>query len=129
MKSKLTYTFVILLFAVLTSGCVPTQYKTAKILKEDNAQIAITLNKGFETTVISTSDGKRIDPICITDKKAYQKQTSIPMCEDQMQAKKENKVLYEKTYNVTVIEGSICVRVKIGPAIYKFCDPPYDLGF
>ena len=129
MKKILTYTLALMLFSLLISGCAPSHYKTSKILKQDNAQIAITLNKGFETTVISTNNGERIDPICVMDEKAKQMHSSIPMCEENEFAAKGKKILYENTYKVTVVEGSVCVKVRIGSAVYKFCDPPYDLGF
>ncbi|MCG8015253.1 MAG: hypothetical protein JAY97_03470 [Candidatus Thiodiazotropha sp. 'RUGA'] len=129
MKKILSYTIALTLFSIFISGCAPSHYKTSKILKQDNAQVAITLNKGFETTVISTNDGKRIEPICVMDEKAKKRNASVPMCEENVFSDKDNKVLYEKTFNVKVVEGSVCVKVRIGSAVYKFCDPPYDLGF
>ena len=113
---------------LLLSGCTHTHYKTTKILKQDQAQVAITLNKDFKNTVISTNDGKRIEPTCIVDEKTRKSEPSIPLCESDFAAK-GGEVLYAETYKVVVKKGSVCISIWNGPYRYDFCDPPYDLGF
>lgn len=113
---------------LLLTGCTK-HYRTTKILKQDNAQVAITLNKGFETTIISTADGQRIEPTCITDKNEKEETPSIPLCDSSRNSKESGKILYETAYNVVVREGSICVLITRGVYKYEICDPPYNLGF
>jgi hypothetical protein len=138
-----TLLFTILILSVISislPGCTHATKKatktsklieTTKILEQDKARVAITLNKGFGITVISTNDGKRIEPKCVTNKKAQQSYPSVPLCDEfNFDAAKPDseKVLYKQTFQVSVKQGSVCVYVKIGSAYYKFCDPPYDLS-
>lgn len=112
---------------LLFAGCSET--KTAQIMKEDQAQLAITLNKGFKTTVIATNTGERIQPCTLARQSDVKQQAAEPdNCKPDEHAD-NGKVLHEETYKVTVREGSVCITVISGSRKYRFCDPPYDLGF
>jgi len=125
--------FVLGLLALLLAACSEQHnkpvLKTAKILEQDRAQLAITLNKGYGTTVIATNNGERIEPCALAREAVKQQpQEDLKPCKaDPADAK--GKVLFEDTYKVTVREGSICITVISGSRKYRFCDPPYDLGF
>jgi hypothetical protein len=115
--------------SVLLSGCA--QMKTARIISQDDAQVAITLNKGFTVSVIALNEGERIASCKIYDPKGQaQKDPSgndCPMAK--REAKKDMKVLYKDTYTVTVKEGSTCISIWVGNHEFEFCDPPYKLSF
>ena len=122
--------FIIIALSISTlmlSGC--THHRTTKILKADQAQVAITLNKGFEATVISTNDGKRIAPTCVTDTKLQKTDPPVPLCNESDFSAKGDNVLYEQTYRVVVKEGSVCIKIKIGTSGYELCDPPLKFNF
>jgi hypothetical protein len=121
---------------LILSACTHTDkklIKTAGILKQDQAQVAITLNKGFENSVIATNNGKRITPcldreymgISHSNMQAIEAANLQP-CEP---LPADGKILYEQNYKVVVREGSVCFSLWVGSRRYDFCDPPYDLGF
>ena len=122
-KAHLPIAFLIVV--LLLSGCAQTQ--TTRILSKDQAQVAITLNKDFETTVVSVNDGERVVP-CISPKvkrdQAYEDK-DLKVCGPVGQG----KVLYSQTYKVEVREGSVCISIWVGNHRFDFCDPPYKLSF
>jgi hypothetical protein len=135
MEKKKRCIFIIMLSALvlLFVGCSEQRgapmLKTAKILKEDQAQVAITLNKDFTNTVIAVNDAKRITPCALAaDAAKRQVQDDIKPCEPEAEAGK-GEILFEDTYKVTVRKGSICLTIISASSKYRFCDPPYNLGF
>jgi hypothetical protein len=114
---------------VLLSGCA--QLKTARILSQDDAQVAITLNKDYSVSVIAINDGERITSCKIPNMKEQRQSDSTgDECpRAKTKAKKDAKILYKDTYNVIVKEGSICISIWAGNYEFEFCDPPYKLTF
>ena len=125
MKATITRTIIILSVGLLLTGCAQTQ--TTRILSKDDAQVAITLNKGFENTVVSVNDGERVVPCISRDIKRQEAYTGedLKVCEPLG----TGKVLYEENYKVQVREGSVCISIWVGSRRYDFCDPPYKLNF
>lgn len=126
MKYTKSLILAVCISVLMLSGC--THYQTTKILKQDQAQIAITLNKGYKTTVIAANDGKRIEPCIVENKRQKADSSTLKTCEPDLDTGK-GKILFEETYKVTVREGSVCVSLWAGPYRFDFCDPPYDLDF
>jgi hypothetical protein len=127
MEKKQRYGLVLSIPVLVLAGC--SEVKTARILEEDQAQMAITLNKGYGTTVIAVNDGQRIEPCALVSEATKQQvQKAVEPC-DPDEGDAEGEVLFEEHYKVTVREGSICITVMSGSRKYRFCDPPYNLGF
>ncbi|MCU7808489.1 MAG: hypothetical protein KZQ73_11570 [Candidatus Thiodiazotropha sp. (ex Semelilucina semeliformis)] len=125
MKSWKLLLMAIGIASLLLSGCA--QYKTSRIISQDQAQVAITLNKDYAASIIALNNGARIEP-CIDPNVRKQKNMaseSIKTCEPL----KDGKLLHEETYKVRVTEGSVCISIWVGHYRYDFCDPPYKLTF
>jgi hypothetical protein len=112
---------------LLFTGC-GTNYKNAKILAEDKAQVAITLNKDFSSTIILVNEGKRLKPTCLIEKVGKETYPDLPLCSDLEKAKSNTKVLFEEKIHILVKKGSICVEKVIRNFKFKVCDPPHDLS-
>jgi hypothetical protein len=141
MKTLLSTIIISSVISITLSGCTHAHkntktpettklHKTTKILKQDQARVAITLNKDLTTTVIATNDGQRIKPECVIYDEERQSDSSIPVCDKQNLAARSasEEILYEQTYKISVIKGSVCVTIIAPPYNYKLCDPPYDLS-
>jgi hypothetical protein len=112
----------------LVSTSCSTNYKNAKILAEDKAQIAITLNEDFSSTIILTNEGKRLEPTCLVEKDGKETYPNLPLCSDIEKAKSNTQVLFEEKIHILVKKGSICVEKVIRNLKFKVCDPPHDLS-
>lgn len=125
MKAKSFRPLVVLITLLLLTGCA--QFQTSRILSKDDAQVAITLNKDFATSVVSVNDGEKVVPCINPDIKRQKAYTDndLKVCEPI----KDGKVLHEATYKVQVREGSVCISIWSGNRRYDFCDPPYKLTF
>lgn len=125
MKSRNLLILTAGIVALMLSGCA--QYNTSRILSQDDAQVAITLNKDYKTSIISVNDGARIEPCIDPDVRQQEKTepTSAKICGPLGQG----KILREETYKLTVREGSVCISIWAGNHRYDFCDPPYHLQF
>ena len=112
--------------SLLLSGC-GTMYSNAKILAQDNANIAVTLNKDLSTTVINTHTGERVEP-CSVDIKDGDKalEEAIRKCYPEGHDSK-GEIL--TTSKIIVREGSICATIISGSRLYVLCQPPLNLGF
>ncbi|MCU7830075.1 MAG: hypothetical protein KZQ85_13500 [Candidatus Thiodiazotropha sp. (ex Myrtea sp. 'scaly one' KF741663)] len=125
MKSWKLLLITIGIASLLLSGCA--QYKTSRIISQDQAQVAITLNKGYANSIIALNDGARIEPCIDPDVRQQKKAESTSLKECDPVGK--GKILFEETYKVTAREGSFCISIWAGSHRYDFCDPPYNLQF
>ena len=121
-----TLTFLACAASMTLTGC-GTLYSNAKILSEDNANIAVTINKDLSNTVINTHTGERVEP-CAVDIT----ETKRPLADAIKKCYPEGhdpngKIL--STTNIVVREGSICATIVSGSRLYVLCQPPYNLGF
>lgn len=126
MKAKTFGTLVpLLIVLLLISGCA--QMRTTQILSSDDAQVAMTLNTGYTTSVIAVNNGKRVMPCISPDAKRKQTTTDeqLKVCGPVG----EGKLLNKTQYTVEVREGSTCISIWVGSYRYDFCDPPYNLTF
>lgn len=125
MTANILRPLALLLIILLLSGCA--QLQTSRILSKDEAQVAITLNKDFATSVVSVNDGEKIAPCISPDIKRQQAYTDkdLKICGPAG----DGKILFEQTYKLTVREGSVCISLWVGDRRYDFCDPPYKLTF
>lgn len=99
----------------------------AKILSQDEANIAITINKNLSGTVINTHTGERIKP-CVAD--IRQAEASLDELIKQCHPKghePNGKILAFGSY--TLREGSYCYTGVVGNTLYVYCQPPLNLGF
>jgi len=110
-------------------GLDPGLAASARIMQQDQSQMALLLNKGFSTSVVAINDGKSIEP-CKIDQQAGEKErmTAVTSCYPDGH-NPDGKILFEDTYTVTVREGSTCITVRSGAHVYVFCQPPFSLGF
>ena len=119
-------TFLIVSSSLALSGC-GTMYGNAKILAQDNANVAVTINKDLSTTVINTHTGERVEPCTVDiqqDKRSLQ--DAINKCYPE--GHDPNGKILSST-NITVREGSTCVTIISGSRGYVLCQPPHNLGF
>ncbi len=128
-RSQLTvFTLALAVFAV--TGC--TQWKSASIFKEDGAQLALTLNKNGTVTVVSPTTGERVQPCKLpnadvastqdTGKAANISDAALASCYPK--GHMPGKILFQKTYTVTVRKGTICMDIGDGVGVYVICNPP-----
>lgn len=112
-----------------TAGLNPGPAESARIIQQDQSQMALLLNKGFSTTVVAINDGQRIEP-CKIDQQSDDKgrETAVASCYPEGH-NPEGKVLHEDIYKVTVRAGSTCITLTSGSHVYVFCQPPFNLGF
>ena len=126
---KRTAVTIVVLSAILTllSGCAATSYRNAKILSQDQAKIAMTLNENLSGTLINTNTGERIEP-CIADirKEKESLESLIKRCYPKGHDP-DGEVLASGTF--TLRKGSYCYTGVIGNTLYVFCQPPLNLGF
>ncbi|MET0001456.1 MAG: hypothetical protein ABW125_18840 [Candidatus Thiodiazotropha lotti] len=121
-------TLLALSFTLLfLSGC-GTQYKTVKILSQDEAQVVFTLNKGYTNTVLIPHEGKRIDPVCIFERSGKDEGSNLPLCKDVKPTLPKSAIVYQETVHIVVKEGSKCIEKSIGNYKFEICDPPHDLS-
>ena len=131
MKNKLLLPVTIAITALVLAACgggdklKPGPKESARIMEQEQSQVAILLNKGFSSSVVAINNGKRIKP-CKKDENSQE--ASSKKCYPEGHDP-DGKVLFEETYKVTIREGSTCITVTSGFHSYDFCDPPYDLGF
>ena len=126
MKAKTASALVLIVAALLLlSGCA--KIRTSQILSNDNSQVAITLNTGYKTSVVSVNDGKRVTPCISPDVKRKQapQDENLEVCAPLG----NGKLLHKEKYEVEVREGSTCISIWVGHYRYDFCDPPYTLTF
>lgn len=111
------------------AGLNPGPAESARIMQQDQSQVALLLNKGFSTSVVAINDGARIEP-CKIEQQSGEKgrMTDVTGCYPEGH-NPDGKILFEDTYKVTVREGSICITMTSGSHTYVFCQPPFNLGF
>jgi len=111
--------------AAMLTGC--TMYSNAKILAEDDAKIAITINKDYSGTLINANTGERITP-CIADisKEDSKLNELIRKCYPEGHDP-NGKIITSGQF--TLREGSFCYTAVVGNSLYVFCQPPLNLGF
>lgn len=105
---------------LILGGCstVKTQsnvLETAKIMSEDKAQVAVTLNKNLSFDVLGIEAGKRVEPC----KKGKGNDCHFA----------QNKIFSQETFTITIVEGSCCAYISGGDMTYKFCTPEWPLSF
>jgi len=100
---------------------------TAKILSEEDAKIAITINGDLSGTVINTYMGERIQP-CVDDIREAQASLDVLIQKCYPEGHDPNgKIIASGSY--TLREGSYCHTIVLGSSLYVYCQPPLDLGF
>ena len=108
------------------SGC-GTMYSNAKILEQDNANIAFTINKDLSNTVINTHTGERVKPCDVEIKnKARAVDEVIAKCAPEGHDLSGPPV---SDAQIVVKKGSICIIIVSGSRGYLLCQPPHNLGF
>lgn len=126
----MTHTKKIMVLTCLTSlglsGC-GTMYSNAKILEQVNANIAVTVNKDFSSTVINTHTGDRVEP-CVVDIKEGKRSVQAAIEECYPEGHDPHGEVRSMT-NITVREGSVCITIVSGSRGYVLCQPPLNLGF
>ena len=92
-------------------------YNTAKIMKKERSQVALTLNENLSINVLGVRAGKKAEPCG--------KENS---CRFDAQRDKD-KVFAQKSFNVTVFKGSCCAHITSGSSTYEFCSPEWPIFF
>ena len=128
-RSKLTvFTLALAVFGV--AGCA--QWKTAGIYTEDGAQLALTLNKNGTVTVVGPTTGERVQPCKITNPDVASTQDTADKASSIPDAGLANcfpkghipgKILFQKTYTMTVRKGSLCIDIASNQEVYVICNP------
>jgi predicted component of type VI protein secretion system len=124
-----TKTAILLTFAtsIALTGCSHVNYKNAKILSQDDAKVAVTINKDLSNTVINTNTGERIEPCKIDPQEVkLSEEEIIKRCYPDGHDP-DGKILSEM--KITVREGSKCITIVSASRYYVFCQPPLNLGF
>ncbi|MCU7907019.1 MAG: YgdI/YgdR family lipoprotein [Candidatus Thiodiazotropha sp. (ex Epidulcina cf. delphinae)] len=111
---------ITLSIAALTLAGCSSHHKTARILKQDQAHVAMTLNKDFGATIVSVHDGKRIEPCLVKGANPSKHPAHLKPCDPDID---KGKLLHEETYRVSVREGSKCIIIWANGFKYKFCFP------
>lgn len=102
-------------------------YSNAKILKQDNANVALTINKDLSNTVINTYTGERVLPCFVANKnEKLAIDEVIEKCAPKGHDLSGPPV---SEAQIVVMKGSICIIIVIGSRGYKLCQPPEKLGF
>lgn len=92
-------------------------YNTAKIMKKDKSQVALTLNKDLSVDVLSVRAGKKGKP-CSKEK---------PCRYDVKKDKK--KAFAHQDFSITVFKGSCCAYISTGSSTYEYCSPEWPIVF
>ena len=134
-RSKVT-TLTLALAVLGVAGC--EQWKVARIYKQDDAQLALTLNKDATVTVVGIGAGERVEPCKLratpsTDQKLG-KAGAMPddktLAECYPDGHVPGKILFQETYTISVREGSCCADVVSADGeVRVYCSPPRPLGF
>jgi len=104
-----------------------TVYKTAKIFKNKDAQVAIGLSKNLKPFIVSPRAGEEI--LCKLTPKDKGKKVpprDNPACGS---LGENNKVIAREVIEITVREGSCCVDISMSTGDYYFCSPPFPVNF
>ena len=88
---------------------------TANIMKEKDAQVALTLNKNLSFDVLGVNKGERVKPC----KKGEGNDCHFD----------RDKIFAQETFTITIVEGSCCAYISGGSSTYKFCTPEWPLSF
>ena len=125
MKRTVVTWSIIAASAVILNGC--TMYNNAKILSDENANIAVTINKDLSQSLINTHTGERLAP-CVADIK----EANAPLKELIKRCYPEGhdpngEIIASGQY--TMRKGSYCYTAVLGNSLYVFCQPPLNLGF
>ena len=103
------------------------QVRVANIMKEDESQLALALNKNGSVSVVGVGAASRIDACKLTTPNPAPDSNELAQCYPDGHV--PGKVLFQQTYTVTVREGSLCADIVNGSSIYVYCSPPYPLQF
>jgi hypothetical protein len=110
------------------SGCTQQEgHTTLRIISQDEAKVAVTINKDLSNTVINTNTGERIEPCKIDPQQLKQALNEIPESCYPEGYDPNGRILSE--VKITVREGSQCITVVSASRYYVFCEPPHNLGF
>ncbi len=88
---------------------------TADIMKENDAQVAVTLNKNLSFDVLGVRAGKRIEPC----KKGKGNDCHFD----------RDKIFAQKTFTITIVKGSCCAYISGSDSTYEYCSPPFPIEF
>lgn len=134
-KKNRFYIFVISGVAFGLAACNTASTGTARIINEDESQLALLLNKNLSVTVVGLKDGMRSEPCELdtsvtpgTAAKADQKPPNdIP---PKTKCKIDHgEEIFEKTYTVTFVKGTCCLYVDGDSSGTKYCNPPRSIQF
>ena len=92
--------------------------ETAKIMDEENAQIAVTLNKDLSFNVLGVRAGKRVDTCVKGQAQAGDCRFEPP-----------GNPFYKETFTITIVQGSCCAYISGGSATYEYCSPQFPVEF
>lgn len=126
-----TLTLALAVFGV--AGC--EQWKVARIYKQDDAQLALTLNKNATVTVVGVGAGERVEPCKLRVPPTDQEPGKGAILDDKTIAEcypdghVPGKVLFQETYTISVREGSCCADVVNNGQVRVYCSPPKPFGF
>jgi len=88
---------------------------TTSIMKENDAQVAITLNKDLSFDILGVRAVKRVEPC----KKGRNNDCHFD----------PDKIFAQETFTITIVEGSCCAYISGSDTTYKFCTPEWPLDF
>ena len=112
---------------VLTLGACSTvkersnTLKTAKIMDERNAQVALTLNKDLSFDVLGVRAGKRVEETTCGEDDVTGNAGDCRF--------DPNDIFAQKTFTVTIVKGTCCAYISGSDITYKYCSPPYPIEF
>lgn len=92
-------------------------YNTAKIMKKDKSQVALTLNEDLSIGVLGVRAGKKV--------KSCSKEN--PCRFDPI--KDKDKAFAHQDFSITVFKGSCCAVISSGSSTYEFCSPQWPIFF
>lgn len=101
----------------------------AQMMKEDKSQVALLLNKDLSITVASVEAGMRARP-CAKEpgRKNSADGKNNPVSSDKSclhaAANPKGEIFYQKTFTVSIVRGSCCVRISSGDQTYELCSGP-----
>jgi hypothetical protein len=94
--------------------------KTAKIMKERNAQIAVALNKDLSLDVLGVRAGKRVKETCGKDNV----KGNAGDCQFD-----PDDIFAQKTITITIVKGTCCAYIGGASSGTEYCSPPEPIEF
>ena len=92
-------------------------YNTAKIMKKDKSQVALTLNKNLSIDILGVRAGKKVKPCGKENPCRFDPKTD------------KDNIFAQKSFNITVFKGSCCAHISTGDMTYEYCSPQYPVAF